>query len=563
MFVRRKLKDKITMRSFIIYLNFVSLLAVCLFACNHHSSNPMLQQVDSLLEMKPDSALTILKNISVLEDLPEVDKAYYALLLAEATDKNKLPLLPCDSLLNFALDYYGDDDREKAVALMYKGRLLAEMDDEKAAIEMNLKALEILQDYPVDTKYRRLIYSALGLWYGNCELNDKALEVLHQSLHYSFDAKDTAIAYINIGYIYGMRNMQDSAITYQRKAVKYAMRSKDRSMILTSWHNLSICYRHFENVDSAVVYAHKVLQHLSYGNGKADAYYNMGDLYVDLEQYDSARHYLEKSLFLSPSRSIPYWSLAVMEAELGNFKSAYHYLDTFVMVQDSLDNSELLTEVQHLVYKHQTELRVKDEQIKSKRIIRWIVFVSVIICFVVALIYQRWINKKNNQQALYRQSLQYAHEKQDMMQQRIEENELTLALLQDRENQNLDEIDKKERLIAQLKQEKLELRTWTFWQTPIYKKVMSLSEQKEVDKKARKVMTDVEREKLKKTVFEIYADYISPLQAQYSQLTEDDLLVLCLQEAGISPLAISLCFGHTDTVALNQRKSRLKKKMSE
>ena len=551
------------MRSFIIYLNFVSLLAVCLFACNHHSSNPMLQQVDSLLEMKPDSALTILKNISVLEDLPEVDKAYYALLLAEATDKNKLPLLPCDSLLNFALDYYGDDDREKAVALMYKGRLLAEMDDEKAAIEMNLKALEILQDYPVDTKYRRLIYSALGLWYGNCGLNDKALEVLHQSLHYSFDAKDTAIAYINIGYIYGMRNMQDSAITYQRKAVKYAMRSKDRSMILTSWHNLSICYRHFENVDSAVVYAHKVLQHLSYGNGKADAYYNMGDLYVDLEQYDSARHYLEKSLFLSPSRSIPYWSLAVMEAELGNFKSAYHYLDTFVMVQDSLDNSEQLTEVQHLVYKHQTELRVKDEQIKSKRIIRWIVFVSVIICFVVALIYQRWINKKNNQQALYRQALQYADEKQNVMQQRIEENESALALLQDRENQNLDEIAQKEQLITQLKKEKLALRTWLFQQTSIYKKVMSLSDQQQVNKKISKVMAAAELDKLKKTTFEIYADYISPLQAQYSQLTEDDLLVLCLQEAGISPLAISLCFGHTDTVALNQRKSRLKKKMSE
>ena len=551
------------MRSFIIYLNFVSLLAVCLFACNHHSSNPMLQQVDSLLEMKPDSALTILKNISVLEDLPEVDKAYYALLLAEATDKNKLPLLPCDSLLNFALDYYGDDDREKAVALMYKGRLLAEMDDEKAAIEMNLKALEILQDYPVDTKYRRLIYSALGLWYGNCGLNDKALEVLHQSLHYSFDAKDTAIAYINIGYIYGMRNMQDSAITYQRKAVKYAMRSKDRSMILTSWHNLSICYRHFENVDSAVVYAHKVLQHLSYGNGKADAYYNMGDLYVDLEQYDSARHYLEKSLFLSPSRSIPYWSLAVMEAELGNFKSAYHYLDTFVMVQDSLDNSEQLTEVQHLVYKHQTELRVKDEQIKSKRIIRWIVFVSVIICFVVALIYQRWINKKNNQQALYRQALQYADEKQNVMQQRIEENESALALLQDRENQNLDEIAQKEQLITQLKKEKLALRTWLFQQTSIYKKVMSLSDQQQVNKKIRKVMAAAELDKLKKTTFEIYADYISPLQAQYSQLTEDDFLALCLQEAGISPLAISLCFGHTDTVALNQRKSRLKKKMSE
>ena len=552
------------MRSFIIYLNFVSLLAVCLFACNHHSSNPMLQQVDSLLEMKPDSALTILKNISVLEDLPEVDKAYYALLLAEATDKNKLPLLPCDSLLNFALDYYGDDDREKAVALMYKGRLLAQMNDEMSAIEHNLKALEVLQNYPQDLKCRRLIYSMLGVWYGDCELYDKALEIQNQALLYSFSAKDTAIAYHNIGYIYGMRDMQDSAITYQRKSVEYAMRSKDTSMILTSWHNLSLYYGRFENIDSAVVYAYKVLQNISDENKIFSGYfYNIGDLYIGLGQYDSARHYLEKSLLFSPSLSMSYWSLAVMEAKLGNFKSAYHYLDTFVMVQDSLDASERLSEVQHIVYKNQTELRVKDEQIKSKRIIRWIVFVSVIICFVVALIYQRWINKKNNQQALYRQALQYADEKQNVMQQRIEENESALALLQDRENQNLDEIAQKEQLITQLKKEKLALRTWLFQQTSIYKKVMSLSDQQQVNKKIRKVMAAAELDKLKKTTFEIYADYISPLQAQYSQLTEDDLLVLCLQEAGISPLAISLCFGHTDTVALNQRKSRLKKKMSE
>lgn len=552
------------MRSFIIYLNFVSLLAVCLFACNHHSSNPMLQQVDSLLEMKPDSALTILKNISVLEDLPEVDKAYYALLLAEATDKNKLPLLPCDSLLNFALDYYGDDDREKAVALMYKGRLLAQMNDEMSAIEHNLKALEVLQNYPQDLKCRRLIYSMLGVWCGDCELYDKALEIQNQALLYSFSAKDTAIAYHNIGYIYGMRDMQDSAITYQRKSVEYAMRSKDTSMILTSWHNLSLYYGRFENIDSAVVYAYKVLQNISDENKIFSGYfYNIGDLYIGLGQYDSARHYLEKSLLFSPSLSMSYWSLAVMEAKLGNFKSAYHYLDTFVMVQDSLDASERLSEVQHIVYKNQTALEVKDEQIKSRKVIGRIVFSAIIICFVVALIYQRWINKKNNQQALYRQALQYADEKQNVMQQRIEENESALALLQDRENQNLDEIAQKEQLITQLKKEKLALRTWLFQQTSIYKKVMSLSDQQQVNKKIRKVMAAAELDKLKKTTFEIYADYISPLQAQYSQLTEDDLLVLCLQEAGISPLAISLCFGHTDTVALNQRKSRLKKKMSE
>lgn len=551
------------MRSFIVNLNVIGLLAVCLFACHHHSSNLLLYQVDSLLNVKPDSALAVLRNLSALDEMTEADRAYYALLLAEATDKKELPLLPCDSLLDFALDYYGDDDKEMAVALLYKGRLLAQMNDKKAAIENNLKALEVLQDYPEDTKSRRLIYSSLGLWYGDCGLYDKALEMQNQALHYSCSAKDTAIAYHNIGYVYTMRDLQDSSIAYQRKAVEYAVRSKDTNMMVASWHSLSLFYGRFDKTDSAVVYARKVLQYVSDEHKMANAYYNMGDLYIDLEQYDSARYYLEKSLLLSSSWSMPYWSLAVMESELGNFQSAYHYLDTFVMVQDSLDVSEKLSEVQHLVYKHQTELEVKDAQIKSRRIIAWIVFMAIIVCFVLILIYQHRIDRKNNQQALYEQSLQHANEKLTIMQQRIKENESSLVLLQDKENQNLDEIAKKEQLIARLRQEKLELRTWLFQQTSIYKKVDSLYEQQEVDKKARKVMTNSDCEKLKKTVFEIYADYISPLQIQYSQLTEDDLLCLCLLEAGIPPLVIALCLGHTDTVAFNKRKSRLKVKMSE
>lgn len=551
------------MRSFIVNLNVIGLLAVCLFACHHHSSNLLLYQVDSLLNVKPDSALAVLRNLSALDEMTEADRAYYALLLAEATDKNELPLLPCDSLLDFALDYYGDDDKEMAVALLYKGRLLAQMNDKKAAIENNLKALEVLQDYPEDTKSRRLIYSSLGLWYGDCGLYDKALEMQNQALHYSCSAKDIAIAYHNIGYVYTMRDLQDSSIAYQRKAVEYAVRSKDTNMMVASWHSLSLFYGRFDKTDSAVVYARKVLQYVSDEHKMANAYYNMGDLYIDLEQYDSARYYLEKSLLLSSSWSMPYWSLAVMESELGNFQSAYHYLDTFVMVQDSLDVSEKLSEVQHLVYKHQTELEVKDAQIKSRRIIAWIVFMAIIVCFVLILIYQHRIDRKNNQQALYEQSLQHANEKLTIMQQRIKENESSLVLLQDKENQNLDEIAKKEQLIAQLKQEKLVLRTWLFQQTAIYKKVVLLSEQKEVDKKERKVMTNTDREKLKKTVFEIYADYISPLKEQYAQLTDDDLLLLCLQEANIPSLVIALCFGYTDTVALNQRKSRLRVKMSQ
>ena len=141
------------------------------------------------------------------------------------------------------------------------------------------------------------------------------------------------------------------------------MRSKDTSMILTSWHNLSLYYGDLKTSILPWFMPIKFCKNISDENKIFSGYfYNIGDLYIGLGQYDSARYYLEKSLLFSPSLSMSYWSLAVMEAKLGNFKSAYHYLDTFVMVQDSLDASERLSEVQHIVYKNQTALEVKDEQ---------------------------------------------------------------------------------------------------------------------------------------------------------------------------------------------------------
>ncbi len=81
------------MRSFIIFLIFVSLLAVCLFACNHHSSQSDVTASRFIVGNEAGQCIDFcLKNISVLEDLPEVDKAYYALLLAEATDKQQIYL---------------------------------------------------------------------------------------------------------------------------------------------------------------------------------------------------------------------------------------------------------------------------------------------------------------------------------------------------------------------------------------------------------------------------------------------------------------------------------------
>ena len=77
-----------------------------------------------------------------------------------------------------------------------------------------------------------------------------------------------------------------------------------------------------------------------------------------------------------------------------------------------------------------------------------------------------------------------------------------------------------------------------------------------------KALTTTEQEQLKKTVFGIYQSYISFLQNEYPRLTEDDKLLLCLQETSLESLSIAICFGYTDTHPLNQKKYRMKERMS-
>lgn len=75
-------------------------------------------------------------------------------------------------------------------------------------------------------------------------------------------------------------------------------------------------------------------------------------------------------------------------------------------------------------------------------------------------------------------------------------------------------------------------------------------------------MSEAEHEKLRETVLGIFEDYVTPLREAHPRLTDDDLLLLCLQEIHLPALVIAMCYGYSDTSTINQRKSRLKSKMS-
>lgn len=543
---------------YIIYL--IVFFASCSTSKN---TNPILEQADSLLEVNPDSVLVLLKSIPSPHKMSEADYAHYALLMTAATDKKELSLIPCDSLINFALDYYDDDEKEKATALLYRGRLLGEIGETAEAINCSMQALEILKSYPKGLKSKRLIYSALGNWYIDNKLYDKALEVLNEELEYADTDLSKSIALNNLSNVYWGLDKTDSVLIIQNEAIKYALLSNDSSMIRTCLRNQSLYFNIFEEFDSAMVYAQKTLLYLP-EKGDEGCYFNLGDLYLSEGKFDSAKYYLEKSLLDTDlyQKRVSYGALAFLEKELGNFESAFNNLEEFVNIADSLNDENKMMEVGRLVYKHNAEMQVENEHVKAQRSIGISIVVGIILCFVVIVIYQNRLNERKRLQQQYEQSSKDMDYKQSVLQQNIEDNRTMIAFLQQGQKDTKEEIKQREQTIAQLKEEKLRLRNWLFEQSDIYKKVYAISQQTDIEEKKRKVLTTVEQDKLQQTIFGIYEEYVSYLKKEYPRLMEKDILLLCLQKTKLSSLTIALCFGSTNTQAINQRRSRLKDRMN-
>ena len=546
-----------------------------LFSCSHKSeTGTLFSHADTLMEEYPDSALRSLDlSPEEIEGLSDKECARYALLLARATDKCKLSLLPCDSLLNVALDYYDDDEKEKAVALLYKGRLAVEMEEVKEAISYLQEGLTIIQNFPKELKTKKLLLSSLGNIYFDAGYYDESIGIYKTLYQCCTTELEKSMALNNISTYYCLIDEKDSTLMFQRKALNYAIASGDSLQIAMSKHNLSLEFDGFEELDSALYYAQKALIELPQKENHGNYYFNLGDLLLKTGgNKDSVRYYLNKSLEDIPieGKTSCLKSLYNLEKENGDYKTANIYLEEQSAIIDSLYHMEQSTEIQQLIYEYNTKMQVKEEQIKGNRIVRNTITGFVFVCFLIILIYQNRINRKKRLQLQYKQSLEQTQNKLSSLETTIENNQLMINLLKQKQNNLKQEhenkeqqIEEREQAIARLKEEKQQLLNWLLTQSSIYKRVITLSGQTTTNKKQMKALTTTEQEQLKKTVFGIYQRYISFLQNEYPRLTEDDKLLLCLQETSLEPLSIAICFGYTDTHPLNQKKYRLKERMNK
>lgn len=104
--------------------------------------------------------------------------------------------------------------------------------------------------------------------------------------------KDKSIALNSLASFYAVTEKEDSALILQCKALEYAQISKDSAMIATTALNLSVEYSSKEANDTALYYARMSLQWLPGNKNRSDYHANIGNIFLDKEERDSAIYYI-------------------------------------------------------------------------------------------------------------------------------------------------------------------------------------------------------------------------------------------------------------------------------
>ena len=560
-----------TFVGFIFLLSLVSGVVSC-----QRSSSPYpysLRYADSLMEISPERTLAYLRKLDV-STYSAGDRAYFSLLLTQATDKNFLPLLPCDSLIDAALDYYAKKDGINwAKAWLYKGRIQKQMKMTEQALKSYFTALQGVEgNTEEELKLKGMLYEDMGSIYLHQSLYQKAFDAFYRSYQCDSllnDHKVLIYSLSNMGWVRVVEGKEKEALFYLDQALELALALKDSVFMSNIYQRMSL---NCENVDSAFMYARLAENYLTEKNDSI-SYYSLwltfGELYLDKQELDSAEYYLKRTLDIADFKRkiLASYSLAEVEKIRGNYQRAFEYQSYYGDNIDSIFSLNKASDIERLAYKYDSEAKVAKEKERHRLLVQQLCYGGVLFVLVIAIICHRIYRRRRIAQLLYEQRIAHLNEQTALSQLQIERLEAQISALKQSDMEREQEIALKQAELCRVIDEKARLRNCLFAETSIFKRIQELSSQAKPGqdgvKRDPKVLLIKEQEQLKGVLFDIYDDYIRYLKDTYPKITDDDCIYCCLKLCEFDDQTIAYCFGNVSRQIVAQRRLRLKKKMVE
>ncbi|MBR4353119.1 MAG: hypothetical protein IKQ01_08640 [Bacteroidales bacterium] len=178
------------------YISLISLsvAALLLVSCASRRTAATLDDVETYIQQRPDSALAAIRAIDTTTLTSRGLRAHYALLHAMALDKNWIDTTDVGVVMP-AVEYYDrhPSDICRAKAWYYLGRIQQNAGDRPEAIISFMKA-ERYAEASKDVDFKGLICLAISTIYSQTHLHDEALEYTERAYSLFVEAKDTSNA---------------------------------------------------------------------------------------------------------------------------------------------------------------------------------------------------------------------------------------------------------------------------------------------------------------------------------------------------------------------------------
>ena len=515
------------------------LMSVSLSSCSSSVKSPLLLSADSLMEIYPDSALSILESISSPQKLPCADRALYALLLTQARHKNYIALGD-DSLIKTAVEYYGDKKKSvrAAKAHYYWGATYGEKGYTSFAVDEYLTAIRLM---PVRDEFLAMIYDNLADCYEKDELDNVAMEAYRAAYQILKGKSGQIYPMRGIARMFLLQNRKDSALFYYQQALDCALADKDSSLIGALYHDFAMVYNEKKDYILANQYVSKAI--MIQGEGAVNACLSKAQIMLNLNQLDSASYFYNKNMSQLDiyGKAVCYDGMYQIAKKKGEWKVATENMDIYKVLYDSIQIMTDNEELNRLMDKHQLEehKRLLSEHAKT------LVFTLVAVFFflmIICVFCFMWNDRKRKK---YYIALQH-----ELTQKRVD-----TMLLKDEEvsESNKEHIDKKR---SELTEQQIQLCVSVLKITDCYDQLETLEKATPKQLLAMRSL----RKDIRSTISNAFVDVMVNLKERYPTLTGDDVFYCVLSLLYCSKTVMMELMDATSD-ALKTRKNRIKNKV--
>ena len=515
------------------------LMSVSLSSCSSSVKSPLLLSADSLMEIYPDSALSILESISSPQKLPCADRALYALLLTQARHKNYIALGD-DSLIKTAVEYYGDKKKSvrAAKAHYYWGATYGEKGYTSFAVDEYLTAIRLM---PVRDEFLAMIYDNLADCYEKDELDNVAMEAYRAAYQILKGKSGQIYPMRGIARMFLLQNRKDSALFYYQQALDCALADKDSSLIGALYHDFAMVYNEKKDYILANQYVSKAI--MIQGEGAVNACLSKAQIMLNLNQLDSASYFYNKNMSQLDiyGKAVCYDGMYQIAKKKGEWKVATENMDIYKVLYDSIQIMTDNEELNRLMDKHQLEehKRLLSEHAKT------LVFTLVAVFFflmIICVFCFMWNDRKRKK---YYIALQH-----ELTQKRVD-----TMLLKDEEvsGSNKEHIDKKR---SELTEQQIQLCVSVLKTTDCYDQLETLEKATPKQLLAMRSL----RKDIRSTISNAFVDVMVNLKERYPTLTGDDVFYCVLSLLYCSKTVMMELMDATSD-ALKTRKNRIKNKV--